>query len=81
MSGIKHWGFVFTLFILTSVFYFQPHQASASTIVTNDITTDTTWTLTDSPYVLQNSLYILEGSTLTIEAGVIVKIDGHQGTA
>ncbi|OGI94019.1 hypothetical protein A3A03_00670 [Candidatus Nomurabacteria bacterium RIFCSPLOWO2_01_FULL_40_18] len=79
MSGIKHWGFVFTLFILTSVFYFQPHQASASTIVTNDITTDTTWTLTDSPYVLQNSLYILEGSTLTIEAGVIVKIDGHQG--
>ncbi len=64
--------FCFSLFLilLTPVFH-----AHASTNVSTDITTDTTWTLSGSPYVIQYDITVVAGATLTIEPGVIVKLN------
>lgn len=51
-------------------------QAHAATMVSADITSDTSWTLAGSPYVLTKQITIPAGVTLTIDAGVTVT---HQG--
>jgi len=68
--------FLFSFFILLGIFSFSRQAlADSPTIITEDITTDTTWTLNDSPYIVNNSFAILLGATLTIESGVVVKFD------
>ncbi|MBK9336203.1 MAG: hypothetical protein IPM98_06305 [Lewinellaceae bacterium] len=49
--------------------------SQAQTIVTANITVNTTWTLAGSPYVLQNNITVTAGDTLTIEPGVVVKFN------
>jgi parallel beta-helix repeat protein len=43
------------------------------TLVSGDITTDTTWTATGSPYYVWNQVSIEYGVTLTIEPGTVVR--------
>ncbi len=49
-------------------------RVSADTPVTNNITTNTTWTVAGSPYIIQTgTVFIQSGAVLTIEPGVTVK--------
>jgi len=50
-------------------------KPTADTIITTDITVDTTWNLAGSPYIINTGLDIWNGATLTIEAGVQVKFN------
>ena len=78
MYSIKRFRFLFvfiTSFI--SIFYFSTHFAFASTNVTDDIFSDTTWALTESPYIVSSNLYIAPSTTLTIEPGVVVKFENN----
>jgi parallel beta-helix repeat protein len=50
-------------------------SASAETYITEDITTNTTWTVAGSPYIVQGVIGVEDPSTLTIEPGVVVKMD------
>jgi len=51
------------------------HPAAADTVVSSNITSDTTWTAAASPYVLDNSISVGSGVTLTIEPGVTVEFN------
>jgi len=53
-------------------------QAPAGTIITSDITADTTWTSANSPYTLTANVEVVAGVTLTVEPGVEVRA-GHVG--
>ncbi|WP_201767053.1 beta strand repeat-containing protein, partial [Novipirellula maiorica] len=44
-----------------------------ATLVTADISANTTWTAADSPYILQNNISITNGASLTIQDGVQVQ--------
>jgi hypothetical protein len=46
--------------------------AQAQTVVTDDITTSTTWTKANAPYDLQGRIIVREGASLTIEKGVVI---------
>ena len=46
---------------------------SGSTIVSDDITKDTNWTLPGSPYIIVKNISIEPGVYLRIEPGVVVK--------
>src|SRR5262245_4495325 len=48
-------------------------SAMAQTIVSTNITTNTTWNLAGSPYILQTAIFVKDGATLTILPGVIVR--------
>ncbi len=50
-------------------------NAHASTIVSGDITTDTTWTESGSPYILSNIIQVAPGATLTIDPGTTIQFD------
>lgn len=62
-----------------------PPARPLSTDVSDDIVTDTTWTLAGSPYILRNNITVHPGATLTVEPGVFVqggdtvelRIQGH----
>ncbi|MCB9819656.1 hypothetical protein H6789_03055 [Candidatus Nomurabacteria bacterium] len=63
-----------SLLLLTIVFALAiPNYSQASTVISQDIDVDTTWTLADSPYVVTDSIQVDSGVTLDVEAGVIVK--------
>ncbi len=65
----------FLISALLACFLFSPFKASADTIITDDITADTTWDAAGSPYIVQNNISISPGATLSVEPGVIVKLD------
>mgnify|MGYP003674851250 CR=1 FL=1 len=44
-----------------------------ATLVTADISANTTWTAAESPYILQNNISVLNGASLTIQDGVQVQ--------
>jgi hypothetical protein len=48
-------------------------SASAQTVVSADITTNTTWTTTGSPYILARPIFVKNDATLTILPGVVVR--------
>ncbi len=50
-------------------------MASAATIVSGIIASNTTWTLANSPYIVKGGLSVDSGITLTIQPGVMVKVD------
>lgn len=58
-------------------FAFVPCVASAYTLVSGSVDTDTTWTTDGSPYIVQGSFDIPHGVTLTVNPGVVVKCSGN----
>ena len=80
MYSIKRFRLLF-IFITSfiSVFYFSAHYALAGTNVTDDITSNTIWTVAESPYIVSTNLYIAPSTTLTIEPGVVVKFESYSG--
>ncbi len=52
---------------------------NAATTVSNDITSNTTWSKAGSPYILTDYIFVKSGFTLTIDAGVLVQ--ANQGSA
>lgn len=76
MSAIKHKHLCF-LFAIFFVFSFSSYAlADSPTIVTENISIDTTWTLENSPYLIERSIYVFSDVVLTIDPGVVVKFDG-----
>jgi hypothetical protein len=53
----------------------------AGTIISSDVTTDTTWTLAGSPYLATADVTVLPGVTLTVEQGVAVQFQQLTGLA
>ncbi|MDO8566538.1 MAG: hypothetical protein Q7R58_00095, partial [bacterium] len=75
------------LFSVIVFFLFVPLSTFAATDVTDDITSDTEWTLGGSPYVVNFSndqffpriLMVAPDVTLTIDPGVVVKFGAYNG--
>ena len=68
------------LVALTFALTLIPALPAAATNVSEDITSDITWTLANSPYIMTGSVFVRNGATLTIEPGVTVKFDkGEDG--
>jgi len=67
MKGVRVRWFLFAGMMLFA------SPASALTIVSGNITTDTTWT--GDVYEITNDISVNSGATLTIHAGTIVKFD------
>ena len=80
MSAIKHKRlcFLFTLSFSLTVFSLHANYALADspTIVTENISVNTTWSLENSPYIVENNISIFSDVILTIDPGVVVKFDG-----
>ena len=53
--------------------------APASTIVSSDITTNTTWSKDQSPYVVTTDVTVQSGVVLTVEPGVEVQFEQNAG--
>ena len=76
---------LFYIFIVAGFCLAAPAVAGAATLVSGDLTADTTWTTDGSPYIVQSIFDIPRGVTLTINPGVVVKsagnlfftVDGH----
>ncbi|RIK42529.1 MAG: hypothetical protein DCC55_08470 [Chloroflexi bacterium] len=51
----------------------------ANTIISGDITTDTTWTGAGSPYEVTAPVNVLAGVTLTVQPGVMVRFNNSAG--
>jgi hypothetical protein len=51
----------------------------AATIITQDITTDTTWTEAASPYHVTQGIRVQQGATLRVEPGVEIRTDANIG--
>lgn len=65
--------FYFIFLFLFSLFYVQ--NIFAQTVVSGNITVNTTWTKAKSPYIVTGTVNIYQNVTLTIEPGVVVKLD------
>lgn len=87
LQGIGRTGFFVISYAIFSTL-FLPITTFASTIISDDISTDTLWTMAQSPYVVQipftdafnyRPLTVPAGVTLTIEPGVVVKFDDYNG--
>jgi parallel beta-helix repeat protein len=59
------------LFFLTVLYY----QASAQTVVSGGVFSNTTWTEANSPYIVTGNVVVFQGATLTIQPGVTIKFD------
>ena len=61
--------------ILTAIFFFAyfPFFASADTIISSPISSNTTWSSAGGVYVINSGFSIASGTTLTIEPGTIIK--------
>ncbi len=46
---------------------------SAQTIVSDNITSNTTWSPAGNPYILDGYIFVTGGATLTIEGGVVIR--------
>lgn len=57
---------------------FQTTLQAAEILVTDDITTSTTWTA-DNTYNLQGQIFVRNGASLTIEAGTVVASTANLG--
>jgi len=67
---------LFLIFLIAFLAFFSfSKNAWASTIVTENISENTTWDVFGSPYVIENSVTIDFGAVLNISAGVVVKAE------
>ncbi len=57
------------------LFFIFSFPVFATTIINEDITSNTTWDIGGSPYVIENSINVSEGITLTVDPGVIIKLN------
>ena len=64
------------LFLLFTMFFFA-NVVNAQVTVTNDITSNTTWT-SNNVYVLDGLIFVDSTVTLTIEAGTVIKAKQQQ---
>jgi hypothetical protein len=55
------------------VFLILPNFASADTIISSNITTNTIWSKDASPYLINGNIEVEVDTTLTIDPGVVVK--------
>ncbi|PIR85954.1 hypothetical protein COU14_01580 [Candidatus Kaiserbacteria bacterium CG10_big_fil_rev_8_21_14_0_10_44_10] len=70
----------YSLFLIVVFFSLAiPNFSQAFTAVTQDISTDTTWTTEQSPYHISENISIATGTSLIIEPGVVVKFSDSQG--
>lgn len=67
--------FVFSFLLLILSILISPKVSHASTIVDQDIITNTTWTALSSPYLIEADVTVDDFTTLTIEPGTIIKFD------
>ena len=67
--------FIFLTSLSVAFLFFDSSHVFASTDITEDITTNTTWNITGSPYIVKNNIEVALGTTLTIDPGVVVKFD------
>lgn len=58
--------------------YPRPEAIPLMDLVTEDITTNTTWIRDNSPYTLDTSIIVSPNVTLTIEPGVIIRTPGSR---
>ena len=73
-------NFLFNFLLRASVlalFLLFPYFVFASTLITDNINTDTLWTLNNSPYIISDTFTVSAGATLTIDPGVVVKFDPY----
>jgi len=71
ISAIFHGGF----FVSNISAEGEIIEESDFTLISDDITEDTTWTKEGSPYVVVDTILVKEGATLTIDPGVVVKFN------
>ena len=67
LNPMKQFFILFTL-----LFFFSIINANAQVNVTDDITTDQTWT-SDNVYLLDGLIFVDSAATLTIQAGTVIK--------
>ena len=58
--------------LFTLLFFFSIINANAQVNVTDDVTTDQTWT-SDNVYLLDGLIFVDSAATLTIQAGTVIK--------
>ncbi|MCK6683898.1 MAG: right-handed parallel beta-helix repeat-containing protein [Thermoanaerobaculia bacterium] len=65
------------LLFLTVLLLCMTSETVLAGIVSEDISTNTTWTKTGSPYTVTTSIRVINNATLTIDAGVTVKLTAN----
>ncbi|UCC92474.1 MAG: right-handed parallel beta-helix repeat-containing protein [Thermoplasmata archaeon] len=64
------------LLVFMAVISLVAISTAASTDVSGDISSSTTWTVSGSPYYIKSNVVVQDGVTLTIDPGVEVKFTG-----
>src|ERR1700753_1718678 len=84
-AGSASWGACVLMFAVACALLWagvvvRPGAAEASTTVSSDITSNTTWTSGGSPYIVTPSILTVDsGVTLTVDPGVVVKFESGKG--
>ena len=84
-AGSAGWGACVLVFAVACALLWtgvvaHPGAAEASTTVSSDITSNTTWTSGGSPYIVTPSILTVDsGVTLTVDPGVVVKFESGKG--
>lgn len=63
---------IFIVFFFSG-FFFCSNLASADTVISGEIASDTTWSPSDGVYIINSSFSVAAGVTLTIEPGTVIK--------
>jgi hypothetical protein len=69
--------YIFIVMVFITIIVLAPNnKLHASTIITNNITSNTTWDVGGSPYIITSPIDVALGVTLTIQPGVVIKSYG-----
>jgi hypothetical protein len=74
---IAAWSFLNTTFLPSGSAHAKPLTAPTGTVISQDITTNTTWTKAGSPYNVTQFIRVRPDINLTIEPGVEVAFNQH----
>lgn len=72
MNKLSTYILISSLF-LSMFMFFSPVQGS--TLINDDIISDTTWTKAGSPYTIKEPVHLIKGGTLTVEPGAVINIE------